>query len=75
MAEDIERLVRQAYPDATESMVEVLAKDQFVDSLPEEMQLRIRWHQPATLRAALETVLELESYQAEVRFIKEIQLE
>lgn len=36
LAEDIERLVRLAYPDATESMVEVLAKDQFVDSLPEE---------------------------------------
>ena len=36
LAEDIERLVRLAYPDAAESMVEVLAKDQFVDSLPEE---------------------------------------
>ena len=43
LAEDIERLVRLAYPDAAETMVEVLAKDQFVDALPEEdMRLRIR---------------------------------
>ena len=34
LAEDIERLVLLAYPDSTESVVEVLAKDQFVDSLP-----------------------------------------
>ena len=80
LAEDIERLVRLAYPEAAESMVEVLAKDQFVDSLPEEdMRLRIRQHRPATLRAALETALELESYQLaskqKARFVKEIQLE
>ena len=42
LAEDIEQLVRLAYPDAAESMVEVLAKDQFVDSLLEEdTRLRI----------------------------------
>ena len=42
LAEDVQRLVRLAYPDATEPMVEVLAKDQFVDSLPDEdMQLCI----------------------------------
>ena len=61
-------------------MVEVLAKDQFVDSLPEEdMRLRIRQHRPATLRADLEMALELESYQLaskqKARFVKEIQLE
>ena len=80
LAEDVERLVRLSYPDATEPMVEVLAKDQFVDSLPDEdMRLRIRQHRPATLRAALETALELESYQLaskqRTRFVKEIQLE
>ena len=72
--------MRLAYPDATEPMVEVLAKDQFVDSLPEEdMRLRIRQHRPATLRAALETALELESYQLasrqRARFVREVQLE
>ena len=80
LAEDVERLVRLAYPDATEPMVEVLAKDQFVNSLPEEdMRLRIRQHRPATLRAALETALELESYQLtsrqRARFVREVQLE
>ena len=63
LSEDVERLVRLAYPDAAESMVEVLAKDQFIDALPEEdMRLRIRQSRPVTLRAALETALELESY-------------
>lgn len=80
LAEDVERLVRLAYPDAAEPMVEVLAKDQFVDSLPEEdMRLRIWQHRPATLRAALETALELESYQLasnqRARFVREVQLE
>ena len=43
LSENVERLVRLAYPDAAESMVEVLAKDQFIDALPEEnMRLRIR---------------------------------
>ena len=61
LAEDIERLVGLTYLDTAESMVEVLAKDQFVDALPEEdMRLRIRQNCPATLRAALETALELE---------------
>ena len=64
LAEDVERLARLAYSDAPASMIEVLAKDQFVDSLPEEdMRLRIRQSRPKTLREALETALELESYQ------------
>ena len=80
LAEDVERLVRLAYPDATESMVEILSKDQFVDALPEEdMRLRIRQNTPATLRDALGTALELESYQLaskqKVRFVRETQLE
>ena len=36
LAEDVERLVRLAYLEAAESMVEVLAKEQFVDVLPDE---------------------------------------
>jgi len=64
LAEDVERLVRLAYPEATEAMVEVLAKDQFVDALPEEdMRLRIRQNKPVMLRDALRLALELESYQ------------
>ena len=64
LAEDVERLVRLAYPEADESMVEVLAKDQFVDALPDEdMRLCIRQNKPATVRDALRLALELESYQ------------
>ena len=45
-------------------MVELLAKDQFVDALPDEdMRLRIRQNKPGTLRDALKLALELESYQ------------
>ena len=45
-------------------MVEVLAKDQFVDALPDEdMRLHIRQNKPTTLRDALSLGLELESYQ------------
>ena len=44
--------------------MEVLAKDQFVDALPEEdMRLRIRQNKPVMLRDALRLALELESYQ------------
>ena len=61
-------------------MVEVLAKDQFVDALPDEdMRLRIRRNKPATLRDALGIALELESYQLaskqKARFVREAQLE
>ena len=80
LAEDVEHLVRLAYPEAAEAMVEVLAKDQFVDALPDEdMRLRIRQNKPATLRDALGTALELESYQLaskqKARFVREAQLE
>ena len=55
LAEDVERLTRLAYPDAAEQMVVVLAKDQFIDALPDEdTRLRIRQSRPASLRQALE---------------------
>lgn len=65
LAEDTEclTLTRLAYPEAAETMVTVLAKDQFIDALPDEdMRLRIRQSRPPSLRQALETALELESY-------------
>lgn len=64
LAEDIERLVHLTYSNTTESMVEVLSKDHFIDSLPdEEVRLRIRQNKPTTLRETLALALELESYQ------------
>ena len=73
LAEDVERLTRLAYPDAVEQMITVLAKDQFIDSLPEEdMRLQIRQSRPANLRQALETALELESYIVASRRVKPV---
>ena len=64
LAEDVERLTRCSYPDAAADMIEVLAKDQFIDALQdEEMRLRVRQSRPSTLRQALETSLELESFE------------
>ncbi len=55
-------------------MIELLAKDQFVDALMnEELRLRIRQNRPVTLRQALEAALEMESYQlASQRHIKSV---
>ncbi len=64
LVEDVERLVRLAYPDAAPTILEVLAKDHFVDALTDDdMKLRIRQSRPGSLQQALETALELESYQ------------
>jgi len=61
--EDIERLARLAYPDTAPAMLELLAKDQFIDSLTDEdIKLKVR-RRPGTLQLALEAALELESYQ------------
>ena len=60
MAEDIERLCRLAYPDAPPTLRDVLARDQFVDALPDEdTRLRIKQERPKLLRKALEAALEL----------------
>ena len=63
LAEDIERLARLAYPDTGEDMINILAKDQFIDALSdEELRLKIRQNRPNSIREALTTALELESY-------------
>ena len=68
MAEDIERLCRLAYPDAPPTLRDVLARDQFVDALPDEdTRLRIKQERPKSLRKALEAGLELESFQIAAR--------
>ena len=63
LAEDIERLARLSYPDASESITDTLARDQFVDALPDEdMRLRPKRERPQTLQRAQEIALELESF-------------
>ena len=78
LVEDIEHLVRIAYPEAAEAMVEVLAQDQFTDALPEEdMTLHICQSKPTSLRDVLQIALELESYQIaskqKIRCVREAQ--
>jgi hypothetical protein len=63
LAEDIERLARFAYADAPPTIIDTLAQDQFVYSLPDDdMRLRLRQERPRTLQKALELALELESF-------------
>jgi len=64
LAEDVDCLCRLAYPGAAPVMLELLGKDQFVDTLTDEdMGLRIRQNHPETLHGALEAALQFESYQ------------
>ena len=64
MAEDLERLGRLAYPNATGELQNVLSCDQFIDALPDpDMRLRVKQERPQSLQPALELALELESFQ------------
>ncbi len=64
LAEDVECLARLAYPEVNRPMLEVLAKDHFIDALPDEdTRLKIRQSRPKTLGEALRVALELDSYQ------------
>ena len=52
LSEEVERLVRLAYPDAPSEMLELLAKDQFIDAIigiSGEMRLQLRQNQPKSL--------------------------
>ena len=63
MAEDLERLGRLAYPDATGELQNVLSRDQFIDALPDaDMRLRVKQERPQSLQRTLEPALELESF-------------
>ena len=51
-------------PDAAPAMLELLAKDQFIDSLTDEdTKLKIRQNRPESLQQALKAAFELQSYQ------------
>jgi hypothetical protein len=54
LAEELERLGRLSYPDASQELQDVLSRDQFVDALPDEdMRLRIKQERPESLQKAL----------------------
>ena len=50
LAEDVDHLTRLAYPGAAPEMIEVLAKDQFIDAQDEDIRHCVRQNKPATLR-------------------------
>ncbi|KAK8373940.1 hypothetical protein O3P69_014567 [Scylla paramamosain] len=63
LAQDLEVLVRRAYPEASEEMITILLRDQFVDAI-DNQQLRIYVQQahPKDLQEALARGLEVESF-------------
>jgi hypothetical protein len=78
LAEDIERLVKLAYPEATSAVLDTLAKDQFIDALvDDELRLRVAQGRPSTLRAALGVSLEIESFtlaaKRRTRYVRTVQ--
>jgi len=63
LAQELETLVRHAYPAAAEDMVTVLTRDYFVDALQDrELQLYIKQAHPEDVQVALARALELEAF-------------
>ncbi|ROT62946.1 hypothetical protein C7M84_019192 [Penaeus vannamei] len=63
LAQELETLVRHAYPAAAEDMVTVLTRDYFVDALQDrELQLYIKQAHPEDVQVALAKALELEAF-------------
>ena len=63
LAQDIKRLVRKAYPEATTDMKVALAKDCFLDSLDDaELAWAIAQGQPGILEEAVQLGLQYEAF-------------
>ena len=68
LTQAIQRLVRQAYPDAPLSVWEVLAKDHFVDAIPDtDIRWKVLQTRPGTVQEALATATEVEAFQISER--------
>ena len=64
LAQRTRRLTRQAYPEATEATRETLARDHFIDALPDPyVRWRIQQNRPKSLQDAVTTAIELEAFQ------------
>ena len=62
LAQDLERLVRQAYPSAAEDLTTILARDQFVDALVDpQIKISVKQARAANLQEALAHALEFEA--------------
>jgi len=74
LAQAIQRLTRQAYPDAPSNLQDTLARDHFIDALPEsEVRWRIHQARPKSLQEALTTALEIEAFYVADRHRARIQ--
>ena len=74
LAQAIQRLTRQAYPDAPSTLQDTLARDHFIDALPEsEVRWRIHQVRPKSLQEALTTALEIEAFYVADRHRARIQ--
>lgn len=63
LAQELETLVRKAYPTAPEDMVVVLARDHFVDALQhQQLQIYVKQAHPRDLQEALARAVELEAF-------------
>ena len=63
LAQAVQRLTRQAYPNGPTSLQDTLARDHFIDALPEsEVRWRIHQARPRSLHDALSTTLEIEAF-------------
>ena len=65
LAQAIQRLARQAYPEASLSVLEVLEKDRdFVDAIADtNIGWKILQTRPGTIQEALAVVTEVEAFQ------------
>ena len=65
LAQAIQRLVRQAHPEASPSVREVIERDHFVDAiLDTEIQWKVLQTRPRTVQEALAVAIEVEALQA-----------
>ena len=63
MAQAIRRLTRQAYHNATVSLRELIAKDQFIEALADpELLWKVHQAKAVTLTEALDAAVEVEAF-------------
>lgn len=68
LSQAIQRLVRQAYPDAPQSVREVMERDHFLDAIPDtDIRWKVLQARPKTVRDALSIATEVEAFQASER--------
>lgn len=62
LAQSIKKLTRQAYPNASSSLISVLALEHFVDAIPDgDVRLRLREHNPKSINEAETLAVRLEA--------------